>query len=351
MIKKDLYDLYEIKCDKYEKYYKFLDSRSIEYNEREILPENLLHEYENYLLSLEESLQEKDKLFYRDIYESQNNFLRSLKELCIDKKLLKYYISIEKSESIKDTLYSFFCKYDNFTEKVVYNRTSTKTGRLTVKSGPKVLTLPKRYRNIITSRFGEEGHIVELDFNSVEPRIFKKILGEEVPDDIYEHLQNKIDVPVDRSVIKKTIISVLYGASNLSSDNNISFTTWEKVNNAVLDFFDLEKMYEIANKRVGEFRVNYYGRPIKNDLDSKNIVLNNIVQSTAADFFLIAFKTILDKIENEFCVPLFVLHDALVLDVHISQLKNVQNIKSTGYDDIKLGHFPLDINIFNEEQK
>lgn len=351
MNNKELYNIFGIDSSSFDRYFKFLEESKISFVEEEVIPENLLDEYIKYINSLEAKLAENDTNLYREKFKYQNMFLCKLRDINVDKKLLKYYLNLEKNDSILDTLKSFYPEEGFSAGKVKYNRFSTKTGRLTVKSGPKVLTLPKKYRSIISSRFGAEGRIVELDFNSVEPRIFKKILGEEVPDDIYDYLQKSIDVPVDRSVIKKTIISVLYGASNLSGDVNISFNTWEKVNEAVLSFFDLEKMYNLANQRVNGFRVNFYGRPIKNDNDSKNTVINNIIQSTAADFFLLAFGNILEKIESEFCVPLFVLHDAIVLDVHISELNNVQNIKSTGYNDITLGHFPLGLNIFNEEQQ
>lgn len=352
MIKNNLYDLFniDIRSDT-NKYFKFLNEREINFLEKEVVPDWFSNEFEIEALSYEKKLKELDEKNYIEVFYKQEKFLSKLMNAKIDKKVLKYFLNNEENLSVKDSINSFYPTIDGFSKKVCYNRFNTKTGRLTVKSGPKILNLPSRYRSLITSRFGYEGTIVELDFKSVEPRIFKKVLGEEVPIDIYQHIQSIVEDPVDVSVIKKTIISVLYGASSLGQNSNISFSTWEKVNNAVLEYFDLKKMLKIANVVKNERRSNYYGRPINNLESSDNVVINNYIQSTAADFFLIAFDNILKEIQSENCIPLFVLHDAFILDVHNDELNKVQNYIKQGYNDDKLGNFPIGINIFNKDKE
>ena len=55
---------------------------------------------------------------------------------------------------------------------------------------------------------------------------------------------------------------------------------------------------------------------------------------------LLGFKTIIDALGTDGIRPLFVLHDALILDVRSDRLKDVENISSVkvhGYD----AAFPL----------
>jgi DNA polymerase I-like protein with 3'-5' exonuclease and polymerase domains len=344
MIKNNLYDLYnvDIRSDT-NRYFKFLNEREINFLEEEVVPSWFTSDFKIEKLENENKLKKLDEKKYTKIFYKQEDFLKKLKNSKIDIKVLKYFLNNEENLSVKDSINSFYPEKNGFAKKVIYNRFNTKTGRLTVKCGPKILNLPSKYRSIITSRFGVEGSIVELDFKSVEPRIFKKVLKEEVPEDIYSHIQSIIDEPVDASVIKKTIISVLYGASSLGQNTNISFSTWEKVNRAVLEYFDLKKMLKISSEVKNERRYNYYGRPINNLESSDNVIINNYIQSTAADFFLIAFDNILNQIESENCVPLFVLHDAFILDVHNDELNKVQNYIKQGYNDKELGNFPIGI--------
>ena len=344
MIKNNLYDLYNINIrNDTNRYFKFLSEREIDFVEKEVVPDWFVDDFKSEKLENESKLNKLDEKNYIEIFYKQEEFLNKLSNSKIDVKVLKYFLNNEENLSVKDSINSFYPDNNGFSKKVVYNRFNTKTGRLTIKSGPKILNLPAKYRSIITSRFGVEGSIVELDFKSVEPRIFKKVLNEEVPEDIYSHIQSIIDEPVDASVIKKTIISVLYGASSLGQNSNISFSTWEKVNKAVLEYFNLNKMLKISSEVKNERRYNYYGRPINNLDSSNNVIINNYIQSTAADFFLIAFDNILKTLGNENCIPLFVLHDAFILDVHNDELNKVQNYIKQGYNDKELGNFPIGI--------
>ena len=351
MIKNDLLKLFNIEA--YQKsgvYFKFLNERKISYDFTEVLPDHFTVTFDQENKLAQSTLVSKDTYDYSKIFFKQNVFLSKLNSCVVDINLLRYYLAREDNESIKSSLNSFVPDYMDICKPVQYNRTGTRTGRLIVKSGPKILTLPAKYRNIIKSRF-ENGSIVELDFKSIEPRIFKKILKEEVEEDIYNQIQNKIDVPVDRSVIKRTVLSVLFGASS-ALNLNISQETWEKTQSAVLDFFDLKKMLDIANEvHLGtNTRMNYYGRPIENKGVSNNIIVNNYIQSTAADFFLIAFNSILESIEEKNCVPLFVLHDAIIFDVDESGKKALEDIANKGYNDNDLGYFPIGINYFNQQE-
>ena len=96
-------------------------------------------------------------------------------------------------------------------------------------------------------------------------------------------------------------------------------------------------------------RNNYYGRPIWNIEETKeNKLINNYVQSTAVDIALSYFSELCDKINLELCKPVYIIHDALILDVHNDYISDIMNILDTGYNCEKLGHFPVEIEKLSE---
>ena len=58
------------------------------------------------------------------------------------------------------------------------------------------------------------------------------------------------------------------------------------------------------------------------------------------------YFTSLVKKTNLF-VPLYVLHDALIVDISSENLNLVEEIVEKGYQDKNLGYFPLKIEKFN----
>ena len=62
-------------------------------------------------------------------------------------------IEEESNPTVLKTLKSFIPDKLGYTQQITYNQHSTSTGRLTVDKGPQILTLAKKYRDIIQSRF------------------------------------------------------------------------------------------------------------------------------------------------------------------------------------------------------
>ena len=156
-------------------------------------------------------------------------------------------------------------------------------------------------------------------------------------------ISNSLDFEVDRIVIKRGIISTLYGATS-----KISGLSQER-SNAVLEatkqYFDIQS---IAKKAAYVYDVgcrrNFFGRPIWNiEEDKENKIVNNYVQSTAVDVALSYFSELCDKVDLELCKPIFIIHDALVLDVHKDYINTCKSIVEKGYTCPQLGHFPIDI--------
>ena len=97
---------------------------------------------------------------------------------------------------------------------VAYDRFGTRTGRLTVASGPNILTLKKEHRSVLRSHYSD-GRVVSLDFSSLEARIILCEAGASAPaSDIYGHIAQEIfGGSASRSAVKVAVLAELYGAS------------------------------------------------------------------------------------------------------------------------------------------
>jgi hypothetical protein len=93
---------------------------------------------------------------------------------------------------------------------------------------------------------------------------------------------------------------------------------------------------------------NKYGRPLTvDDSSSEHLFVNTYAQSTGVDVSLLGFKAILDRLGTDGIRPLFVLHDALILDVRNDRIKDVECVSSIevpGYT----APFPLKVETLHE---
>ena len=231
-----------------------------------------------------------------------------------------------------------------------YSRVSTKTGRLTVKAGPQILTLKKEYREVLQSQFSG-GSLFEIDFTSLEPRVAfnitagdKLLPGEKSPTDLYQFFIEKQRIDIQRETAKLAVLCSLYGAgtsklrSVLQSDGS-TFSA-DMLVKRVESFFGLKELFKTLNDQAQTgYITNFYGRPIEVTDARRNILVNNFLQSTAVDVALAGFCQIVENIPS--CRPVFIIHDALIMDVPNGQEDKLQDIVAKGFSDEKMGHFPL----------
>ena len=344
---KELFELYKIDyLEGFKNYLVFFkEIGEDDFDIEETLPISKLEEFRDCLKENTTLLEEYDKKSsYKEKVLEYNSLFLSLKKCCIDLLIFKAFKEIEKNESILNTLKSFK-PYKKFTENILYNKYNNVSGRLVVKEGPKILTLPTRYRSILKSRF-EEGGIYSIDFSALEPRITAKLSETKSGSDIYEDILNLLSYDADRSVIKKAVISSIYGA-NYTSLENLSINKSKELFDIINSYFDFDKILKMS-KNIDDFgiRRNYFGRPIWNIEETReNILINNYIQSTAVDVSLLYFSELVKITEK--IVPMFVLHDALIVDIDDKNFKDVCEIVNKGYMNDKLGHFPLKIEKFN----
>ena len=341
-MEKILSKLYDIdKINLYDKYINMFSNPSSILIEN-VLPEDLLDQYKLDCKALLDQVKDLDKENYTNNILDYKEFLDNLDQIKINVLAYKAFCEVESNETILSTLKSFK-PIKGFTNKVSYNLTGTITGRLVAnKNSPKVLTLPSRCRKIFESSYGSEGKLFNIDFVSLEPRVARKVLGKECSNDIYEEIKSQLDMIIDRSVIKKAIISVLYGKH--SDIEGISKEKSDLVLKCVHEYFSIKDLYDISNKiHNNRYRKNFYGRPILNlDEEKTNKIINNYIQSTAVDISLMYFSSI-TKTFKEKISPLFVLHDAFVVDIHNDHEEEFVNEIKKGFNCSKLGYFPIEI--------
>jgi len=230
---------------------------------------------------------------------------------------------------------------------VEYDRFSTRTGRLTVKSGPQILTLKKECRSVVKSAF-EGGKIFNLDFRALEVRILAAEAGRWFgPTDVYEDVARELfGGSVERDAAKVAVISELYGAGRgaLSARLRVPEKKVDEFLKKIRDFFCISALRGRLEDQLRERGkiLNKFGRPLMVPESSENLLVNTYAQSTGVDVSLSGFDSIVSSLGSEGIRPLFVLHDALILDVHPDRFNDVVSCTSVSVDGYS-HPFPLKI--------
>ena len=288
----------------------------------------------SYIQTLKNIFFELDTEYYDKYFCQSTEILENLNPVKIDRTKLIQHMA-EASGQQKALLMSFQ-PTQGYANPICYSKHSSLTGRLTVKSGPQILLLKRDYRDIMVSRFGDQGSIVYIDYKSLEPRVLlvtNKLnditpsMGN-VPLDLYEHMMNELCLPdsISRDIVKTAVISELYGATKESLCRRLKDEVKYPMDfvEAVSEYFKIEEVREklsaeyLENDR--EYITSFYGRPIYCENTPPSTLLNYYVQSTAVDVALLGFQQMKYKLATsgaiEKIVPIFILHDALLLDVH-----------------------------------
>lgn len=262
-----------------------------------------------------------DKDYYTNTFKPSGSILKCLKRAHIDKKKYLEFARSEVNAAPLSVLESFEPLDDGLSRPIQYDRYSSKTGRLTVKSGPNIMILKKGYRNILKSSF-KNGKIIQLDYSSFEARLALGLAGRKTDlIDVYTYISDALfGGTLKRDACKTMVLGVLFGmgveamAKLAGIDKNFAKTAKKKIK----DYFNFKKtvqpLIETAENH-GSIK-NFYGRKIMADSLLPGKLFNLLVQSTGVDASLLGFSAFIKAaLENQLEVrPLFVLHDALILD-------------------------------------
>jgi len=300
-----------------------------------------------YVSKLKELFLDLDLTYYKEHYLSHSALFGSLQPAKINPKI--FLDNLKGNFGEHDSIKTFVPK-NGYSEKPFYDRLTSTTCRLKTLKGPRILNLKKSYRQIIESRFGEEGKIYYLDFSSLEPRTLLAHNGKkDLPQDIYQHLINESGITASRDAIKTSIITRLYGGSNHTIIKQIKNLVDypEDLIKLVDEYFGIEelkeKLLEEYLENDAKHIKNIYGRPIQCEDTAPYKLLNYFVQSSAVDVALCGFGQICDRVKKaglqHKIVPLFILHDAIFFDIHndyeylVPKLCAAGSTKIANYED------------------
>jgi hypothetical protein len=263
--------------------------------------------------------------YYMSTWTAGSRVLSSLKPAKIDIASLDRCLDVSGHNT--HALESFRPKRSGFAHPVSYDRFSTRTGRLTVSEGPNILVLKKECRNSIVSSF-EEGAVVSLDFRALEPRIVLAEAGRHSDSvDIYDDMSSTLfDGKISRDTVKVAVLAELYGISRSSLRTRLGVTDGQLdvFVDAIRRHFGTESL---KNRLRNQFEstgyiTNRFGRRLNVPAGQDNLFVNTYAQSSGVDVAMLGFDAVLRRLGSDGVRPLFVLHDAVILDVRGDRMKD-----------------------------
>ncbi len=279
------------------------------------------------LLDLESKASLIDDVYITDHFLEIRRQLGDLRQAHIDARLWDQATKSDPSPALE----SFEPDQQGLAQPVLYDQISSITGRLTVHSGPQILTLRRDHRQLIRpSRKGRA--VVMLDFVSHEPRVALGIAGIDAPEDIYAWFRDEHCVSVSRENAKVAIIGTLYGmsASTLAEKLDTNLIQARAISEIVRSTFGiktLEAELLEAYRSQGHIR-SLFGRRILPSSGTPGVLVNAYLQSTAMDLGMAGFRQILTSLAANLIEvsPLFYIHDAMVVEVPERRLDEVASL-------------------------
>lgn len=266
-------------------------------------------------------------------------FIQKMKPAKIDVNALESLISSLGGDAAH-ALRTFMPISNEMLPAVRYSTCGSATGRLTVESGPSILTADHRVRNCLRSSYSS-GKIVMVDFVSVEPRVAMVSVGMTPPEDVYDDILEEFP-SLTRKAAKLVTLAALYGsgASRLSEIAG-SVSDARKAVSFVKSHFRVDRLERQLSEmaETGTIR-NIFGRPLLLAANNPRVRTNHYLQSSAAELCVLLFSELCQGFKSG-VRPLFVIHDALIVDLRSDVEESfLQQAKSITW---KNGRMPVKI--------
>jgi hypothetical protein len=318
-----------------------------------ISPDRFRRALQSIIRGLQRVLEVNEATSYGQTFMHERKFILGLSKAHVDKDKIRTCMASETNATVRSSLRTFFPKDDPpMTPPTKYSQVSTHTGRLTVTTGPQILTLPSRCRDIITSRF-DGGEIVQVDFVSVEPRLARLVMGRVPKNDVYQEICDTLfSSDIDRKTAKIAVLCALYGASTVRLQRILGegFDA-RTIVRKLRDYFGVDALGVRLRSEVAETGaiVNWFGRKIHVERTSTNVLVNNYIQSSAVDVALLGFRDLMERMREMGLetTPIFLIHDALVLDVPSREGNLVRETAALGINVPNIGNFPLKVDVIS----
>ena len=291
---------------------------------------------------LQNALSDTEDQEYLATYLLVKRFLLGLNRASVDKSLSTAISDVEH-ETVKSSLSSLNPVEDGLCRRVDYSMSNTATGRLTVTSGPQILTIPADARKHIKSRY-PGGKVLQIDLISAEPKFALHLCGGDVPSDVYQHIASTIlEGKVTRKEAKLITLCALYGQStkNLAKQLPDSVNAREVMQKTKRYFQTDSLMSRLkSEKRRGRIR-NAVGRPITVPEGNPYLLVSYYLQSSVAEASILMFSQFVENTDLT-CDPLFVIHDALIIDCDKAAS---ESLLSTSKFNLLLGDWKFDAEV------
>lgn len=303
-----------------------------------------------FIKSVQSSLDVVSSSEYSAFFIETNELFSYLSSSTISKEECRKHLAENDNHSLKTILNM---STGASLPRPLYSRVSTKTGRLTIKAGPQILTLKKEYRSIFRPSIGSN-KLYEIDFNSLEPRVALNIAGKKASSDVYSSFAHDLGLNISRDVAKLAVLCALYGAgvSKLesvlrSSDHDV---TASELLRKVKQHFQISTLSKSLRSQAKDGEItNFFGRPITVDDARDAILVNNFLQSSATDIALLGFLDFCRKLKDVIR-PIFIIHDALIFEADPEQLGPIVEYVDNGFELKEMGNFPLKITEFSSNE-
>jgi len=277
------------------------------------------------------------KTFLENIkFELKNKYLEFF--LVTNLSIKNYYkpnvLNLQKLKDSSIKLKNFLEKHSS--EDLRYNRSSHKTGRLTVTSGPNYLTLEKKYKKLLMP--SQKEYLISIDLISLEPRVLMLSQNKSPLKDVYLSIINDLGLPKeDRSKVKIYTLASMYSKDFSLAGNSLK--------SKLVKYFSLPMFKEKLIKGISDKQIfNFFGRPISVNDKEINNVINYYIQSTAADVSLWCFSEI---VRNYEILPTCIIHDEIICEV---DQKTYNLICENDFIEVpNLGKFYYSVEIINKK--
>lgn len=255
-----------------------------------------------------------DRRYHRDVFTTSTALFDAFRPFRVDASIAACDDAAART---------FEADADGWVPPPTYDRFGTRTGRLTVVVGPRVLTAKASTRAFLRPTSADYV-VVSFDFAALEARVALALAGKPVDPrkDPYDVVASVMGSST-RDDAKAATYMALYSDPTVAKhrDPNVS-----KVRRA----FKLGETFARLKhdlQNVGKAR-NAFGRVI---LEPEEATLySNHVQSTGADVSLLGFLELTRVLEGLDVVPHFLIHDAMFASVAKADLREAQRRAEAG---------------------
>lgn len=256
--------------------------------------------------------------------------------------------SLQPGRVSNDSLSShgFIPDQNGFVPVPHYDNAHSATGRMSITAGPKILTLPRDLRHNLVSQW-RDGELIEIDFNSLEARVLSWIAkNDPVSGDMYTWIGSQSGAGgTPRAVVKEATLAAIYGMSR----KNFALR-YQDMSDAVEVYESVRKLMHVQalDSRLRDMNplLNAFGRR----LPETTARISYHVQSTAVDVACHGFSWLVSQLDPSSAIPVYIIHDALVIDAKKSWIPRIEQICKDGLQvSIMKCNLPVKIRSFNHE--